>query len=112
MQKFGSSKPETKEDLEKRKQKFSSVAPLNLGEDQTTLEKRREKFGGVEAQPVDRALLEERKKKFGSNDINLDDEIQKGKDRQNHRRDNFKRSKPHHHQSRDRYDNKDKRFKR
>lgn len=70
-------------------------------------------------------MLEERKKKFGNNDISLDDEIKKGKERtyqnRNHhkhhnhnRNDRFdnRRSKPNNHQSRDKYESHHKKFKR
>lgn len=84
-----------------------------MNEDQSLLDKRKQKFGGEgSVGPEDPSIVEDRKKKFGSNDINLDEEIKKSKQKfkgGHHHRDNFKRSRPHHDQSRERYNPNDKR---
>jgi hypothetical protein len=46
LKKFGAVLPESKEDLERRKQKFGLVGPILPTEDPETIQKRLAKFGG------------------------------------------------------------------
>ena len=49
------------------------------------MKKRQEKFGaGSSLVSEDPAVLDERKKKFGGNDVCLDDEIEKSKEKRQH----------------------------